>query len=158
MLTEINQKSPTSIILSSTLIRICQKRCRFFYSGCPTSVPRSTKVRPTKRPASHSSVSCQISFLKICCLLFDRSTQILIHNRADVWQDFSLQLQIWSNTTQHWLQIKLEKMLPIKVGLTALAWPWPWITCELWSGTTHMQKFKVNGQSIPKTEWKQRDG
>jgi len=28
---------------------------------------------------------------------------------------------------------------------------------ELWS-YTHMQKFKVNSQSVPKIEWKQTDG
>ena len=32
------------------------------------------------------------------------------------------------------------------------------IPCELWSWPTHMQKFKVNGQSVPKTEWQQMDG
>jgi len=30
--------------------------------------------------------------------------------------------------------------------------------CQLWSWPTHMQRFKVNGQSFPRTESKQTDG
>ena len=37
-------------------------------------------------------------------------------------------------------------------------WPWTSIHCELCSCPTHMQKFKVNDQSVTKIEWKQTDG
>ena len=37
-------------------------------------------------------------------------------------------------------------------------WPRPSIPWELLSWPTHMQKFKVNGESVPKIEWKQMDG
>ena len=32
------------------------------------------------------------------------------------------------------------------------------IPCELWSWSTHTQKFKDNSQSVPKIKWKQMDG
>ena len=66
--------------------------------------------------------------------------------------------------------VTLEKLPSIEVGPTALAWalthdldvdlwPWPLIPCgcELWSWLTHVQMFKVNGQSVPKIDWKQTD-
>ena len=36
-------------------------------------------------------------------------------------------------------------------------WPWPPIPCELWSVCHYLlnlQKFEVNGQSVPRIEWK----
>ena len=36
-------------------------------------------------------------------------------------------------------------------------WSWTSISCKLRSWPTHTQKFKVNGQSVQKTEWKQTD-
>ena len=39
-----------------------------------------------------------------------------------------------------------------------LVWFRPSISCELWSFPSHVQKFKVNGQSVQMIEWKQTDG
>ena len=38
-------------------------------------------------------------------------------------------------------------------------WRRPSVSCDLWSWSTNVlvQKFKVNGQSVQKTEWKQSD-
>ena len=59
----------------------------------------------------------------------------------------------------------LEKLPSIEVGPTIISlthdvdlWPWPSIPCKLWPWHTHVQKFKVNGQSVPKLEWKQTAG
>ena len=37
-------------------------------------------------------------------------------------------------------------------------WLWPSIPCELWSWSTHAQKCKINGPSVPKIECKQTEG
>ena len=37
-------------------------------------------------------------------------------------------------------------------------WPWLSIPWELWPWPTHMQTFTINGQSVPKIQWKQTDG
>ena len=52
-----------------------------------------------------------------------------------------------------------KKLHLIEVGPTALVLPMTLtLTYEPWSWPTHMQKFKVNGQSDPMIEWKRTDG
>ena len=45
-----------------------------------------------------------------------------------------------------------------EVRLTALAWPMTLTFNPLRATCTCMQKFKISGQSVLKTEWKQMDG
>ena len=56
------------------------------------------------------------------------------------------------------LNTNRAKRISLTHDLDLYLWPLPSIPWELWSWPTHTQTFGVNGQSIPKIEWKQTNG
>jgi len=79
----------------------------------------------------------------------------MAHKRYDLYK--------WHTLITNWEKTSIDRGRTERISLThdldldLHVSPWPSIPCKLWSWPTHKQKFKVNGQSVPKIEWKQTD-